>query len=360
MGSKADFQKYVDQLFDTQYLTNNGPMVRELEAKLEQLLDVEHCILVNNATLGLEIVVEALGLTGEVIVPSFTFVASAHSVARMGLEVAFVDIDAETHSVNIDSVRAAINEKTSAILAVHLWGMPAAIDELEAIGNEFGIPVIYDAAHAFGNSYKGKKLGGFGKAEVFSFHATKFFNTFEGGAITTNDGELARVIRLKRGFGIERNDHIVSLGTNAKMTEVCAAMGLVNLEILNDVIKVNQSNYEAYVSGFAGSGIGKMFTLTEEESTNHQYAVLELADEYIAKRDDLLAHLEANNVFARKYFWPACHNMEPYKSLPRNANIKLPVTDLVASRVIILPTGTAVDQDDCLRIAQSCVEFVKH
>ena len=210
---------------------------------------------------------------------------------------------------------------------------------------------MFDAAHAFGCSHQGQLIGGFGLAEVFSFHATKFLNSFEGGAITTNDDALAAKIRLMTNFGFSGYDNVIHLGTNGKMTEVCAAMGLTNLEGIADLVAVNRRNYEAYRTGLAAiPGIG-LLAYDSAERGNYQYVVVEVDEAKSGlTRDELIRVLHAENVLARKYFWPGCHRMEPYRSLYPNAGLLLPKTESVAARVIVLPTGTAVTEADISKV----------
>ena len=238
-------------MLDRRWLTNNGPLVQEFEQRVAEHLGVKHCIAICNGTIALEIAIRALGLKGEVILPSWTFVATAHALYWQGITPVFADIDPNTHNLDPASVRRMITARTSGIIGVHLWGRPAPVDELQAIADEHDIKLMFDAAHAFGSSYRGKSIGGFGACEVFSFHATKSFNTMEGGAITTNDDGLAEDMRLIRNFGFAGYDNVIHPGTNGKMIEVCAAMGLTNLESLQDVWSINKRNHQYYRSALA-------------------------------------------------------------------------------------------------------------
>src|SRR6185369_3387994 len=204
------------------------------EQRVAKMLGVRHCIAMCNATVALEITIRALGLTGEVLVPSFTFIATAHALQWQQIIPVFCDVDPETHCLNPRSVEKMITPRTTGIIGVHLWGRGCDIGSLSEIARSNGLKLLFDAAHAFGCSYEGRMIGGFGDAEVFSFHATKFFNTFEGGAVTTNDDDLAEKIRLMKNFGFAGYDQVIYLGTNGKMSEVSAAMGLTSLESLDD------------------------------------------------------------------------------------------------------------------------------
>lgn len=347
MGDRAAFARLTEAMFDRAWLTNGGPLVSQLEARLAARLGVRHCICTCNATVALEIAVRALGLSGEVIVPSYTFVATAHALQWLGVTPVFADIDPATHNLDPAAVRRAITPRTSGILGVHLWGRPAPVEALQAIASEHGLALLFDAAHAFGCSHGGRPIGGFGALEVFSFHATKMFNTFEGGAITTDDDGLAARLRLARNFGFAGYDTVVAAGTNGKMTEVCAAMGLVNLDALDRMVEVNRRNYRAYREALAPLAGVTLVPYDEAESNNFQYVVIEVAPDLPAGRDDIVAALHAENVIARRYFWPGCHRMQPYADLYPDAGRLLPQTVRVADRVLVLPTGGAVTPADC-------------
>lgn len=346
IANREQFLERVGEMLDRRWLSNNGPLVQEFERSIEKFLGVKHCICVCNATIGLEIAIRAAGLSGEVIVPSYTFVATAHALQWQEITPVFADIDPTTHNIDPTKIERLITPRTSAILATHVWGRPSAVEALAEIADRRGLKLMFDAAHAFGCSHRGRMIGGFGLAEVFSFHATKFLNSFEGGAITTNDDELAQKIRLMTNFGFSGYDNVIHLGTNGKMTEVCAAMGLTNLESIDDLVAVNRCNHEVYHRNLAGLPGFRLMPYDSSESCNYQYVVAEV-DEGITgiSRDRIIESLHAHNVLARKYFWPGCHRMEPYRSLQPNANLLLPETERIAARVIVLPTGQAVNEE---------------
>lgn len=342
VGDRAVFDRLVARMFDQNWLTNDGPLVREFEDRVAENAGVRHCVAMNNGTIALEIAISALGMTGEVIVPSYTFIATAHALHWQGITPVFADIDPLTHTLDPAAVRRMITPRTTGIVGVHLWGKPAPVAELAEIAEEFGLELLFDAAHAFGASIGGKRIGGFGRAEVFSFHATKFLNSFEGGAVVTNDDELAAKLRLMRNFGFGGNDRVVHPGTNGKMVEICAAMGLTNLIGIDALIEVNRKNYHAYRDGLTGVQGIRLLDYDESESNNFQYIVIELSEACAAARDDLVEALVAENVLARKYFWPGCHRMQPYRDLFPHAGLMLPHTVSVADRVVVLPTGPNV------------------
>ncbi len=344
VGDRADFLRQVDAMFDRLWLSNNGPIVQEFEAALAQYMGVRHCISMCNATIALEVAIRGLGLTGEVIVPSYTFIATAHALNWLGLTPVFADIDPRTHNLDPESVRRKITPRTSGIIGVHLWGRAAPVEELTAIAREHNLKLMFDAAHAFGCSVGSRMIGGFGACEVFSFHATKFFNTFEGGAVVTNDDALAEKVRLMRNFGFAGFDNVTEPGTNGKMTEVCAAMGLTNLRNVARVVARNRENYHCYVRELNAIRGLSVLAYDERELNNFQYIVVEVASTFPVSRDEIVAALHAENILARKYFWPGCHAMLPYRQSQPGAVRDLPHTVLVADRVIVLPTGTAVDE----------------
>lgn len=358
VGDRDDFLRRVGEIFDRGWLSNDGPVVRELEQRIADHVGVRHCVAVCNGTVALEIATRAMGLSGEVIVPSYTFIATAHALHWQGITPVFADIDPATHNLDPDAVRRAISPATTGIIGVHLWGRPAPTEDLQAIADEHGLGLMYDAAHAFGVSKAGRMVGGFGRAEVFSFHATKFFNTFEGGAIVTDDDDLAETMRLMRNFGFVGFDDVAHPGTNGKMTEICAAMGLTNLESLDRTIETNRRNHQAYVEALADVPGTRILRYDADERQNYQYVVLELAEEARIERDALVAALQRENVLARRYFWPGCHRMLPYRDLYPDAGRELPATESVAGRVVVLPTGLAVTPKEIAVIADLVREAV--
>ncbi|WP_287598344.1 aminotransferase class I/II-fold pyridoxal phosphate-dependent enzyme [Thermomonas sp.] len=345
VGDREKFLRLAGEMFDRRWLSNNGPLLQEFEQRIGDYLGVKHCIAMCNGTIALEIAIRALGLTGEVVVPSYTFVATAHALHWQGITPVFADIDPDTHNLDPDAVRRMITSRTTGIIGVHLWGRPAPVAELQSIADEHGLQLMFDAAHAFGCSHGGRMIGNFGRAEVLSFHATKFFNTFEGGAVVTNDDDLADTMRLMRNFGFAGFDNVIHPGTNGKMVEVCAAMGLTNLDYMDTVIKANQRNHLAYKAAFAEVAGVRLLEFDPKQSNNFQYVVLEVMEGGVERRDAILAALHAENVLARKYFWPGCHRMKPYRDLFPNAGVLLEHTQAVSDRVIVLPSGTTLPDD---------------
>jgi dTDP-4-amino-4,6-dideoxygalactose transaminase len=351
IGDRERLLARIEDLLDRRWLSNHGPYVQEFEQRLADFAGVKHCIATCNATVALEIVIRALELKGEVIVPSFTFVATAHALQWQEITPVFCDIDPHTHHLDPNRIEQLITPRTTGIIGVHLWGRACNVAALAEIAKRRGLKLLFDAAHAFGCSHHRQMIGGFGEAEVFSFHATKFFNSFEGGAVVTNNDELAAKVRLMTNFGFAGYDDVVYIGTNGKMTEISAAMGLGGLESLDEFITVNQRNYRQYQRELAGLPGVSLLTYDESEQCNYQYIVLEI-DESTTQisRDQLLEILWAENVLARRYFYPGCHRMEPYRSYFPQAGLLLPETEKVAARVLVLPTGTGVNLADVTKL----------
>lgn len=342
IGDRENFMREVAGILDRNWLTNNGPVVQAFEKKLAEYLGVRHCVAMCNGTVALEIATRALGMSGEVIVPSWTFIATAHALHWQGITPVFADIDPLTHNLDPNAVREKITPRTTGIIGVHLWGRPAPVNELQEIADQNGLKLMFDAAHAFGCSYEGQKIGRYGACEVLSFHATKVFNSIEGGAVVTEDDELADSMRLMRNFGFSGYDNVIYPGTNGKMTEINAAMGVVNLDSLSEFVSANRRNYEAYAECLAGLDEADLIEYDSNNEPNFQYVVIELDEGCTASRDKIISALHAENIFARKYFWPGCHRMMPYRKLYPNAGSTLPFTESISERILVLPTGPSL------------------
>ena len=353
IGDRKRLLARINDMLDRRWLTNNGPNLVEFEARISALTGAPHCIAVCNATIGLELVVRALGLHGEVIVPSFTFVATAHALSWLGLEPVFCDVDRETHTIDPAEVEKLITPRTTAILGVHTWGRVCDVAALADIAGRHGLRLIFDAAHAFACSSGDTMVGSFGDAEVFSFHATKFMNSFEGGAITTRDPLFADRLRRMRNFGFAGLDNVVSAGTNGKMTEIAAAMGLTSLESIDEFIDVNRHNYELYRRELGRIDGLKLYEPPKGDRTNFQYIVAEVdSDRFGMCRDLLVEILFSEGVIARRYFYPGIHRMEPYRSLGADVAARLPVTEALTQRMMQMPTGTAMSVEDIERASE--------
>jgi dTDP-4-amino-4,6-dideoxygalactose transaminase/glycosyltransferase involved in cell wall biosynthesis len=354
MPDERAYLQRVQDLLAPRPVTNGGPLVQQFERKICDTLGVPHAVAVCNGTLGLQIAAKALGLRGEVIMPSFTFVATAHAFEWIGLEPVFVDIGPATHNIDPVKIAHAVTPRTSAVVGVHAWGTPCDTAAIEGIARQHDLKVIYDASHAFGCSRGGTMVGNFGDCEVFSFHATKFVHTFEGGVITTNDDALADKMRLMRNFGFDGHDSVVGPGINAKMPEVCAAMGLCNLESMDGFVEKNRRNYELYRQLLTDLPGIRVLDYDTQQQGNFQYIVLEVDPAHcMMSRDELVAALHAEGILARRYFWRGCHRMEPYLSARVGSETSLPATEQVAAKVIVLPTGQAISEEAVRRVCEA-------
>jgi dTDP-4-amino-4,6-dideoxygalactose transaminase len=367
LGSRRRLLARINDMLDRRWLTNAGFYVREFEKRVAEYLGVKHCIAMCNGTVALEIAVRALEMKGEVIIPSFTFVATAHCLQWQEITPVFADIEPQACTLDPAALKKLITPKTTGIIGVHLWGRPCRIEALEKIAAEHRLTLLFDASHAFGCSYNGRMIGGFGAAEVFSFHATKFINTFEGGAIVTNDDALADRLRLMKNFGFRGMDNVIYLGINGKMNEASAAMGLTNLEDIEKFIATNRRNYMEYRRCLAGIPGITLLPFDETEKNNFQYVVIDVDPRSAGlNRDELLAVLRAENVLARRYFFPGCHRMEPYRSFFPNAGLWLSETEEKARRTACLPTGTTVRRQDVraicgiIRLALENADALRH
>lgn len=361
IGDREHLLNRINGILDRRWFTNNGPVVQEFEQQIAQMTGAKHCIAMCNATVAIEIAIRAAGIKGEVILPSFTFIATAHALQWQEITPVFCDVDPKTHNIDPNRVEDLITPRTTAILGVHVWGTPCDTDALSEIANRRGLHLVFDAAHALACSHQGKMIGQFGEAEIFSFHATKFINAFEGGAVTTNNDDLAKRIRDMRNFGFAGYDNVEYIGTNGKMSEVSAAMGLTSLESIDDIIATNYRNYKAYQAGLADIRGVKLFTYDEQERRNYQYTIVEI-DEAAAgiNRDLLVKILHAENVLARRYFYPGCHQMEPYRSYFPHASLLLPETEKLTTKVMSLPNGTSVDEVSVKTICELIRFIVAH
>jgi dTDP-4-amino-4,6-dideoxygalactose transaminase len=343
----GDRERLLDRcrdILERRWLTNNGEFVQAFERQIADYLGVRHCIAVANATIGLQMAARALDLAGEVIVPSFTFPATAHALAWVGITPVFCDVELATHNIDPTKIESLIGPRTTGILAVHLWGNPCAVDSLRKIADCHRLKLFFDAAHAFGCSRDGRMVGNFGDAEVFSFHATKFVNSAEGGAITSNDDELADRLRRMRNFGFDQ-EQVVEVGTNAKMCEFAAAVGLTSLECREQFLECNRENYAAYQRVLAGAEGFELLAFDDSQQHNRQYIVVDVDARVVGvTRDEVLSALHAENVMAKRYFFPGCHRLEPFQRLAGSVRQSLSNTERLCEQLIQLPTGTAVDE----------------
>jgi len=344
------FLEEVRGILASRQLTN-GAHVRKFEEAAAEYLGVAHCVAVSSCTAGLLLVLKALDLRGEVILPSFTFHATAHAVMWNGLTSVFADCDAKTFCVAPQAVRAQVSIRTGAILAVHLFGNPAAVKELEEIAAELQIPLIFDAAHAFGSRSHGKRVGGFGAAEVFSFSPTKLVVAGEGGLVATRDAGLAERLRAARNYGDAGNSDPEVLGVNARMSEINAAMalhGLAGLDARIERRNVIRLRYERNLSDVAGL---RFQEISEGgRSTCKDFSVIVDEKEFGHSRDWLVELLHRENIGARKYFWPPVHRQRLYSAMWDGR--ALPVTDVVSDGVVSLPIYSALTDESVDKVCE--------
>lgn len=350
--NRFDRARLFDRLgwaMDNQWLSNGGPLVLEFEQRVAELAGVAHCVATCNATVALQLLMHGADLSGEVIMPSLTFSATAHAARWLGFEPVFCDIDPATGCLDPKAIAAAITPRTSAIIGVHLWGRVCAVDELEKVAADNGLPVFFDAAHGIGCTSAGHPVGGFGAAEVFSFHATKVVSAFEGGAVVTDDAHLADRIRALKNFGKGINQVSDAGGTNGKMSEAAAAMGLTSLDAFDSSVRQNRANYDAYREELGEVEGITFFSHDTRERNNFQYVIIEIDEaEAGISRDLLLEVLKAENAIALTPIGsPACHQLEPYRS---RRPVRLPHTERLVSRVISLPSGSTVSREDIRRV----------
>lgn len=331
-----EFLPYLKKIWDTKVLTNKGPLHEELEEELCKYLGVNYVSLFTNGTLALVTALQALNITGEVITTPFSFVATTHSLIWSDARPVFVDIDPETLNLDPRKIEAAITSKTTAILAVHCYGFPCDVDAIQLIANKHNLKVIYDAAHAFGVKCHCDSLLGHGDLSVLSFHATKVFNTFEGGAIVSQTAHMKERIDQLKNFGIVNETEVVSVGLNGKMSEFNAALGLVQLKHVDWAIAQRAQIDRLYRNGLRGVR-GIRLLGAKQIKPNYSYFPILVQREYPYTRDELYERLKARGIHSRRYFYPLISNLEPYRDVPSAHLSNLPVATSAAEQVLCLP-----------------------
>uniref|UniRef100_UPI004048A9BC DegT/DnrJ/EryC1/StrS family aminotransferase n=1 Tax=Flavobacterium sp. TaxID=239 RepID=UPI004048A9BC len=323
---QEEYLKLVNDIWQRQWLTNNGPLVNELELKLKEYLGVEHLLYLSNGTIALQLAIKALGLTGEIITTPFSYVATTSSIVWEGCTPVFVDIDSNSLNIDSNKIEAAISPKTSAILATHVYGNPCDIEAIEAIAQKHNLKVIYDAAHCFGTLYKGRSIFEYGDISTTSFHATKLFHTIEGGAVFTKDPELLKTMAYMRNFGHDGPEKFQGLGINAKNSEFHAAMGVLNLEYVNEILE-KRKELSLYYNSKLKNFKGKQPELLKKSEFNY-YPII------FSNEDQMLKTLKVFNenlIYPRRYFYPSLN------SLPYVDGFNVPITENIASRILCLP-----------------------
>jgi dTDP-4-amino-4,6-dideoxygalactose transaminase len=340
-------------IFDRQYYTNQGPLADRFEAELAAFLQVKHVVCVTNATIGLMMVVEAMGLKGKVILPAFTFAASAQALSWTKVTPAFCDVSPVTCQMDLDSLPALLGPEVRAIMGVNLWGGSCNPEALERFAAEQGLGLFFDSAHAFGCAVDGKPIGGFGNAEVFSFHATKVLSATEGGAVATNDDQLAARLRNIRSSYGARTPVKVDKTSNGRMSEAQAAIGLMSLADFPENRDNNERLHAMYRKGVEGVAGMEVVLPVGVSHSNYQYAVFRLHEsEFGMARDQLIEALKADNVIARRYFYPGLHRCLPYRDIYPEFVDGLPNTDELCAQCIQLPLGAQTSMDTVARICE--------
>ncbi len=349
----AEFMPYLEKIWDSKQLTNAGPFHVELEARLADYLGVEHLSLFTNGTIALVTALQALGPSGEVITTPYSFVATAHSLIWNNIRPVFTDIDPRTCNLDPARIEEAITPRTTAILPVHCYGTPCDVDAIANIAAAHGLKVIYDAAHAFGVNYRNQSLLRHGDLSILSFHATKVFHTFEGGAIVSPTAEMKQRIDFLKNFGFADETVIVDAGINGKMSEIQAAMGLLQLDHIDDAIRRRgevDALYRRELEGVAGL---KFLPVLDGYTPNYSYCPLLVDDGYPETRDQLYARLRAIGVYTRRYFFPLISDMPMYRHLPSAAQENLPRAKWIADRVLCLPIYPDLSHDDVMRVVSA-------
>lgn len=340
-SSMPPMEEYIEEikvLWDSHWITNMGTLHRELEQKLKDFLKVEQISLMVNGHMSLELILTAMRFPrgSEVITTPFTFISTTHAIVRNGLKPVFCDIKLNDYTIDEDKIEELITEKTVAILPVHVYGRVCAVEKIYNIAEKYNLKVIYDAAHAFGVTYKGIGVGNFGNASVFSFHATKVFNSIEGGAVTFNNPELNTTLYNLKNFGIRSEEVVAEVGSNAKMNEFAAAMGLCNLRHLNDEMKKRKQVVEKYRELLQGiNGIDYLKTQADVE-WNYAYFPIQINEkEFGRTRDEIYDLLCSKNIFSRKYFYPLTSDQACFRN--KYVNISIENARYVAKRILVLP-----------------------
>ena len=329
------YVEYLKRIWDTHWLTNDGELVQLLAKRLEDYLRIKNLVLMSNGTLTLQIALKALDIKGEVITTPFTFAATTNVLLWEGLTPVFADIDEETYNLDPSNVEKKITDKTSAILAVHVYGNPCYVEKLQAVADRHNLKIIYDAAHAFGVEYHEKPIVGFGDLSTLSFHATKVFNTIEGGAVISSDEAIVEKLKLMRNHGIKSESEVVLPGINAKMNEFQAAMGLCNIDLVDEAISLRKTLYERYIERLSGLPIRFQKLVASKYNFSYMPVLFDSAKE----RDSVYSVLVEKNIKPRKYFYPLTVNFDYFKKAGVDLVEKYGLRNAssVADRILCLP-----------------------
>ncbi len=339
-----EFLPYLREIWDSKWLTNGGPFHQRLELELAEVLGVEHLALFTNGTLALVTALQALRVSGEVITTPFSFVATAHSLLWNGIKPIFADIDPHTLTLNVDHVESLITPQTTAILPVHVYGIPCEVERLQKLADTYGLKIIYDAAHAFGIQHKGESLLRHGDMSILSFHATKVFTTFEGGALICPDAKTKKRVDYLKNFGFADEVTVVAPGINAKMSEVQAAMGLLQIRYIDEALALRRQVDGIYRQGLAGVRGITCVPLPTDANANYGYFPVLVGADYPLSRDRLYETLREQGMIVRRYFYPLISEFPMYRDLPSAAPDRLPVAHAVARQILCLPIHAGIDR----------------
>jgi dTDP-4-amino-4,6-dideoxygalactose transaminase len=349
----SDVVKTISEIWDSKQLTNTGNMARLLEGELVKFLKTDYISLFSNGTVALQIACKILRLSGEVITTPFTFAATPHSLSWNGITPVFCDIDKETFNINPDCIEPLITPRTTAILPVHVFGNPCETEKIKRIADQYGLKVLYDSAHAFGVEAYGKPISSFGDISMFSFHATKIFHTIEGGALTFNNPHYKERADQLKNFGLKAESNIMEPGTNGKLNEVQAGIGMLVIKLIQN--EISRRKEITYLYRSILNDVQGIKTSTDMEGVTHNYPYFIIyidKENFGLSRDELDEKLKKYNIFGRKYFYPLCSDFTCYRDLPSSSANNLSVAKKVASSVLALPLHGRLTDNDVIKICE--------
>ena len=352
--------KKLEEIWDFQWLTNNGHQHQLLETELKKTLKVPYLSLFNNGTIALIVAIQSLRLSGEVITTPFTFPATPHVLSWNGIKPVFCDIDEATMNIDANKIEQLITSKTTAILGVHVFGTPCNVVKIQEIADRHGLKVVYDAAHAFNTEMDGVGVGNFGDISMFSFHSTKLFHTIEGGCLTFNDPHLKPRIDLLKNFGIKNQEEVIMPGINGKMNEVQAAIGLINLDYIEEERAKRKKIVETYKENLKNIEGISFHEIPTNTNNSYQYFIIRINKEKFGKsRDEVYTEFKEHNVFTRKYFYPLCSDYACYSQLPSSNPDNLPIARKIVDEVLCMPLYGALQLNEVEKICELLKSFSK-
>ena len=358
MPSYEEYSNEIKCLWDSHWLTNMGEKHQKLQELLRKYLEVDYVELMVNGHMSLELTLQAMNIQGEVITTPFTFASTTHAIVRNGLQPVFCDINSDNYTIDVKKIESLITDKTTAIMPVHVYGNVCDVDEIDRIAKRYGLKVIYDAAHAFGIKYKNQGIATYGDASCFSFHATKVFNTIEGGAVCFSDSELGKTLYQLRDFGIRTQEIVDGIGANAKMNEFSAAMGLCNLRHINDEIDKRKKVAEEYRKNLSGIEGIKLNPVQKNVQSNYSYFPVVFDEKsFGATRNEVFLHLQNRGINTRKYFYPLTSTFDCFHGQYDPA--ETPVALHISKRVLTLPLYADLALEQVDNICESILECKK-